>query len=102
MKYILKILSLNMREMVFVIKNCFFVEGKTLLSSDWKIACSNPQNNLLCKKYGKVAYNTPIDEKSFPSDSTYAGALVHRTAMLIEQNYISFIKVKTIQSWCSW
>ena len=30
-----------------------------LLSCDWKVTGSSPGNNLLCKKQGKTAYNTP-------------------------------------------
>jgi len=35
----------------------------------------------LCKKHGKAAYNTPKWWDPFP-DPAYAGALVHRVALL--------------------
>ena len=44
---------------------CFGMEFLTLaqlvklLSCDWKVMGSSPENNLLCKKQGKAAYNTP-------------------------------------------
>ena len=50
-----------------------------LLSCDWKGTSSSLRNSILCKKQGKVAYNTPIMWDPV-SDPAYAGALVHQIA----------------------
>jgi len=52
-----------------------------LLSCDWKVMGSSHGNTLLCKKQGKTAYYTPKWWDLF-SDAAYAGALVHRAALI--------------------
>jgi len=49
-------------------RNMIINEGESLgatvklLSRDWKVTGSSSGNNLLCKKQGKVVYNTTIGE----------------------------------------
>jgi len=57
---------------------------------------SSPGNNLLCKKQGKAAYNTPNGGTLFP-DPAYIGALVHRAALLMYSRI--FIVSLEIEKW---